>query len=142
MMLFSIWNLGVTMDTLAGQAQKSDSYVYAMGLGSIITIIELTSVPFFRWQPNYRIASYAVSVSVLGLIFGLLIAGFSLAGGDKLNAKIQFWTLAVLLVMWLVAACLTTFVGPFITTGNGYFAVWASTIFTGMAFADVQSELQ
>lgn len=144
MMLFSVWNMGVTADTITSQAKKSEPWVYAMTLGSIITIIELTARFPWRFHPNKGIASYGLSVAVVSIVFGLVIFTFSMIGNEarKLDPNVRLWTLAILVVLWLVAACLTTFIGPFTNTGNGYFAVWGCTIVSGLAFASVQSEIQ
>ena len=39
----------------------------------------------------------------------------------------------LLSVAWIVEACLVTFNGPFIYTGNGYFASWAAAATSSMA---------
>lgn len=144
MLLFSIWNLGVTADAIATQAKKSEPWVHVMTFGSIVTIIELTARYSWRFHPYKGIASYGLSVAVISIVFGLIIAAFSIIGNEdrKIDPKIRLWTLVALLVLWLVTACLTTFVGPFTITGNGYFAVWGCTIASGLAFANVQSEMQ
>jgi|Transcript_13318 hypothetical protein len=144
MMLFSVWNMGVNADTITSQAKKSEPWIYATTLGSIITIIELTARYTWKYHPQKEIASYGLSVAVVSIVFGLVIFTFSMIGNEdrKLDPKIRLWTLATLIVLWLVAACLTTFIGPFTITGNGYFAVWGCTIASGLAFASVQSEIQ
>lgn len=143
MMIFAIWNFGITVDDITEQAKNSDSIIYGMILGSVIAIIELTTGPVpYQWQSNKGIASYALAVAVISIVFGLVTMGMSRFAKDELNPKIRFWCLLVILVLWIAAACLTTFIGPFLTTGNGYFAVWGSVVFAVMAFVDTQKELQ
>mmetsp|Transcript_18609 Transcript_18609/g.46168 ORF Transcript_18609/g.46168 Transcript_18609/m.46168 type:complete len:414 (-) Transcript_18609:371-1612(-) len=146
MMIFSIWNMGVTADTITSQAKKSEPWIYAMTLGSIITIIELTARYTWRFQSQTQkgISGYGLSVAVVSIVFGLVIFTFTMIGNEdrKLDPKIRLWTVSILIVLWLVAACLTTFIGPFTVTGNGYFAVWGCTIAAGLAFASIQSETQ
>lgn len=143
MMIFAIWNFGVSIDDVKDQAKKSESIIYAMILGSVIAIIELTTGPLpFQNRSNKGIASYTLAVAVIAIVFGLVTVGISRFGKDKIDAEIRFWCLLLILVLWIVAACLTTFVGPFLTTGNGYFAVWGSAVFAGMAFVETQKERQ
>lgn len=142
MMLFSIWNFGITIEDLAEHARKTDSCIYGMSLSSIIATIALGS----DWKyGTYRgVAGFALSVCVFAILFGLATVYFSkfARGGTQLDPKIKFWCIAAVLVLWILAACLTTFIGPFLTTGNGYFSVWASVVFTGLAFAEAQKESQ
>jgi len=134
MMIFAIWNFGISVDDVKDQAKKSETVIYAMILGSVIAIIELTTGPLpFQYRSNKGIASYTVAVAVIAIVFGLVTMGMSRFGKDKIDTEIQFWCLLLILVLWIVAACLTTFIGPFLTTGNGYFAVWGSAVFAGMA---------
>lgn len=136
--------MGLTADAIASQAKKSEPWIHLVTFGSIVTIIELTARYSWRFHPNKGIASYGLSVAVVSIVFGLVIAVFSMIGNEdrKLDPKIRMWVLVVLLVLWLLTACLTTFIGPFTITGNGYFAVWGCTIALGLAFANVQSEMQ
>jgi hypothetical protein len=144
MVLFSIWNLGVTKDTILDASKKSDMWINIMSFGSIITIAGLTAGGGWQYQPNKGVASYALSVAVISLVFGIVVRAFSMFLDDdkQLDPRIRMYTLAALLLLWIVAACLTTFIGPFLTTSNGYFAVWASVIATGMALTGAQSETQ
>lgn len=140
MMLFSIWNFGFTFEDLTKNAKDTDSCIYGLMLASIIVTIALSS----GWKyGTYRgIAGFALSVCVFSMLFGLATVYFAKfsRGGARLDPKIKFWCIAVLLVLWILAACLTTFVGPFLTTGNGYFSVWASVVFSGLAFVEAQKE--
>lgn len=145
MMLFSIWNFGVTVD-LAETVRGADSCIYGMTLASLITLIELTAgwagMPW-KWRPYSGISSYCLAVSVVGLLFGLTTAILAKVqgGGKQLSPLIRFWFVVVLSVMWIVAACLSTFIGPFLTTGNGYFAVWGAVLFCGLSFSTIQEEM-
>jgi len=143
MLLFSIWNLGVTTDSIKDSAKTVDTWISAMSLGSIITIVELTTFYPWRFHPYKGISSYGLAVSTITLVFGLVVFGMSKFGspGSGIDAKIKMYILAGLLVLWIITACLTTFIGPFLVTGNGYFAVWGTAIFAGMAFSGVQAEL-
>lgn len=141
MMLCSIWNLGVTTDSIKDQARKSDTWIHALSLGSLVTIIELsTYLDGFVFQYK-EISGFGLFVAVSSFIFGLVVVIMSMFAPGKLDAKIKMYALGAFLVLWIIAASLTTFVGPFLSTGNGYFAAWGSVFAAAMAFSGVQGEL-
>jgi len=91
----------------------------------------LMPTPATFWPiPKYRgVAIYALVVSVLSLIHALVTAGFAAVSrrtnqNRRCNAKFQLIFMAVGAILWILVACLTTFIGPFTTTGNAYFAAW------------------
>jgi hypothetical protein len=143
MMLCSIWNMGVTTDSIKDQAKKSDAWIHALSLGSLVTIIELsTFLDGFRFFGSYvGISGYGLFVACSSLLFGLVVVIMSMVAPGKLDAKIKMYTLGAFLVLWIIAACLTTFQGPFLNTGNGYFAAWGSVFAAAMAFSGAQGEL-
>jgi len=53
----------------------------------------------------------------------------------------KFIVLSVLTVLWLVLACLVTFSGPFVTTGNGYFSAWAGCACVSFATFNAKKEI-
>ena len=71
-------------------------------------------------------------------IYGLSLACFSTVvvlvlmmmdrKGNAIKGVMNLALMTLLSVMWLVAACLVTFDGPFTATGNGYFSAWAACI--------------
>lgn len=71
-------------------------------------------------------------------IYGLFLACFSTLcmlaiiymdkKGKPLSQMINLVLMACLSILWLVAACLVTFDGPFTETSNGYFSAWAALI--------------
>ena len=140
-MLASIWNLGVTADSISAQVKKSDTWIHALSLGSLVTLIELSTHLNSFFPTDKGICGYGLFVAVASLIFGLVVVIMSMAAPGKLDPKIKMYILVGLLVLWIITACLTTFIGPFLITGNGYFAVWGSAAFAGMALSGVQSEL-
>jgi len=146
MLLCAVWNFGITPDDLVKQYENTDSVVYGLVATSVVTIVELTAGVSWGIRSNKGIAAYALAVSVISIVFGLVTAGFSVMaarnGTDKLNAKIGFWIVLVVFVMSIISAFLTTFIGPFYTTGNGYFAVWGSALFSGLACSKLRKEMQ
>lgn len=122
---------------------------------------------FFR--DHKTICNYGLVVATLSILLGLVTFGFHVRKSIRdfmqgplpgqplpqtprgtpqpptstktLHLEIRFWIISIMLALWIILACLTTFVGPFLMTGNGYFAVWASTFFSGLAFMNVQKEI-
>ena len=166
MVCFSIASLGVTTDMLVEAARNTDGCLCGLTLCSVAVIMELTvgfgrpprRLPWRWFRSHLHIANYALVVGTLSVVLGLGAFGFYIrdlvrgspppppAGAPPTLTEVRwlevrFWTLFVLLAMWIVAACLATFIGPFLATGNGYFAVWASVFFTGRAFLNVQKDI-
>jgi len=84
-------------------------------------------------------------------IYGLSLACFSTLTvfvliamdkrGTSISSLMNFGLMAVLGIMWLVAACLVTFDGPFKATGNGYFSAWAACITALYAAAAAKKQM-
>jgi len=84
-------------------------------------------------------------------IYGLSLACFSTLivfvlmamdkRGTSISSLMNFGLMAVLGIMWLVAACLVTFDGPFKATGNGYFSAWAACITALYAAAAAKKQM-
>jgi hypothetical protein len=73
----------------------------------------------------------SIYILILACFTVCLVGGiFYMERGDtpKVGPAIQFYVLALSSVMWIVAAALVTFDGPFTFTGNGYFASWMAAI--------------
>ena len=65
---------------------------------------------------------YATIVAGLTLIFVFSTSFHYTCQGDRVLGECV--VLTILSVLWIVAACAVTFSGPFLFTGNGYFASW------------------
>mmetsp|Transcript_15714 Transcript_15714/g.27932 ORF Transcript_15714/g.27932 Transcript_15714/m.27932 type:complete len:300 (-) Transcript_15714:160-1059(-) len=68
-------------------------------------------------------ASYAIAAGIVSFIIGLV----QLLAANKLSDGARKYMMMFLVVWWLIAFVVLTFVNPFRTVGNGYFATAACT---------------
>ena len=61
------------------------------------------------------------TVSVFFVVLMFFIA-------ERLNNTVQSALYGLLVVLWIIVACVLTIVGPFEELGNGYFASWAGLL--------------
>eukprot|EP00536_Pseudo-nitzschia_multiseries_P004725 jgi/Psemu1/295679/fgenesh1_pm.80_\ len=66
--------------------------------------------------------------SLMGLCACAAIVVIALIDHMGYRTTVKFGFLAVFAVLWFVLAFLVTFRGPFVTTGNGYFASWCGAM--------------
>jgi len=151
MLIFAFINYGVTREKFVNECHNADSCVYGLTIVSIIMLIELstytsTDTPAGSWRTrnDMGIATYTLVVSILTILYGLLTAGIARLTSDnvRLDPKIRLGFMFVFVILWILAACLTTFIGPFLTTGNGYFAAWGAVVCTVAAFVDTKREVE
>lgn len=95
----------------------------------IIALIDWVGGGTFQTESIYAMVVACITVVlVLAHIYKEKKEGDGDGGG-----MVMFGVLAFFSVLWLVLACLVTFRGPFIATGNGYFAsVSVIIIYVGM----------
>jgi len=87
----------------------------------IIALIDWVGGGLFRGESIYAMVVACITVLlVLVHIYKEKKEGDGDGGG-----MVMFGVLAFFAALWVVMACLVTFRGPFIATGNGYFASWA-----------------
>ena len=107
------------------------------GLGSVMGHLAASVVFLVSCIPKVNTLTTG-SKSRNNAIYGLSLACFSTLcmlaiismdkKGNPLSKMINLVLMVCLSLLWLVAACLVTFRGPFTETGNGYFSVWAAMI--------------
>ena len=140
MLLAAFWNNGVTRKMIEGLLNNADSCIYGLSLTSIILIIELIVELHFvnlkeqgqddnvqqkYWkkliQPD--ISLYTLILSVISLLYGLVTAGMSrLTNNDyRIDPKLQLIFINFIIILWIIAAALCTFIGPFVVSFNSIF---------------------
>eukprot|EP00192_Tetraselmis_astigmatica_P019010 CAMPEP_0117656556 /NCGR_PEP_ID=MMETSP0804-20121206/4868_1 /TAXON_ID=1074897 /ORGANISM="Tetraselmis astigmatica, Strain CCMP880" /LENGTH=255 /DNA_ID=CAMNT_0005462967 /DNA_START=150 /DNA_END=917 /DNA_ORIENTATION=+ len=68
---------------------------------------------------------WAISVGTISLVFSSVLT-FLMFKKSDLYEKIAPYGSGFLCVWWVLGAGITTFQGPFITVGNGYFGAWGA----------------
>lgn len=79
-------------------------------------------------------AIYALVLGILSVVVAVVFLALNHAGKQSdAKSKVEFVLMLMLAIMWIIMACLTTFQGPFVVLGNGYFGSWAGVIATVVA---------
>ena len=87
----------------------------------------------FHWQ-----SVFALIVSLITI----LTATYFLTKFQK-NSKLPnqaFKVMVLMSMLWIFVAGVTTFSGPFLVTGNGYFSVWAGAILSVVACREAHQD--
>mmetsp|Transcript_47963 Transcript_47963/g.95427 ORF Transcript_47963/g.95427 Transcript_47963/m.95427 type:complete len:279 (-) Transcript_47963:208-1044(-) len=81
----------------------------------------------------------ALIAAILSVIFVIVLFALDKAG-HAVPAKVKLVLLIAVAIMWIVVACVVTFRGPFLVTGNGYFGVWIAALCSAMEVSTVLGE--
>jgi hypothetical protein len=110
MVIFSAIHCGVSTEQVKETVQGTSSFT-GLGIASIVMIVAISydvGVDSYRGNSIYTLVLSCLTIVFVG---GLL---FMRIKTDKtFPAMYEFFTLAVFSIMWIVAACLVTFNGPF-----------------------------
>ena len=101
-----------------------------VGLGFCSFLVLLSTLSYFGTQFHWQ-SVFALIVSLI-TIFAV---GYFLVKFQK-NSKLPnqaFNIMVAMSMLWIFVAGVTTFSGPFLVTGNGYFSVWAGAIMSVVA---------
>ena len=119
----SAQSLGATAENAVGAAAEGLGELCGVAATSLVVI--LATIPAIGdGKTSVGEATYGLVLACLTLLFAIYVV-WAKGRGNAPGAGLYFVSLACLSVCWVVMACLTTFRGPFLATGNGYFASWA-----------------
>jgi hypothetical protein len=126
---FAAWGLVVaSMIAVGVTGSEAKSVVGRMGallgLGASSIVVMIAIIPYLSSKDAYRNSEiYAVTVACCSIVVVIVYQKFIKGGG-----MVKFLVLAFFAILWIVLACIVTFEGPFLTTGNGYFGSWGGAI--------------
>lgn len=124
MVVCSAAALGLSANTFVSSVQGVGALVGLLA-ASIVVIIAI-SPSLGKGHPYRNESIYTITVASITLVVTLVhIAKEKKQGQEKNGGIVAVITLGFFAILWLVLAGLTTFRGPFLSTGNGYFASWA-----------------
>lgn len=122
----SAMTMGITGDAFRSRIEGLGSL---LGLGGCSVIVIIALIEFVGTEES---SVYAMVVTVFTIVLVAVVLYFekkhALTTKTKMFMRVKFGLLALFALLWLILACLVTFRGPFVTTGNGYFASWAGMV--------------
>lgn len=127
LVLFSLMALGVTTEAVRSQASTLGKYNGLL----VATIIQLCAIIPEMGSGNGR-ATYSLVLCILTIMAVLAFGAYPIIDPFKLPI------FALFSILWLVMACLVTFKGPFVETGNGYFSAWMGCVLAVMIAASLK----
>lgn len=115
--------LGLSANTFKSSVQGVGALVGLLAASIVVIIAISPHVGKNSLYRNHSIYTISVASVTLAVILVHMYKEHKL-GHEKSGGIVALITLVFFAILWLVVAGLTTFRGPFLTTGNGYFAVW------------------
>jgi hypothetical protein len=140
MLLFAFGTCGMTYQWLTKElTHNSTIFMYGLTISSIMVIIALTTDQCNTYNNNWeyhaykQIAIYTLVVCIISILYGIAVVVLSKlpSGNFQFGHKQRLVCTTILIILWIITACLTTFVGPFaLKVDNGYISVWSSVTFS------------
>lgn len=78
-----------------------------------------------------RVKSYnfeGAGVSIAAGAITLIVCAYLIGMFNDIAKNVIKLTAVLLFVLWVITAGICTYMGPFLLTGNGFFAVWLSAL--------------
>jgi len=121
MAVFGVMAIGVGSESMRSAVRGMGSL---MGLLASSIIVLIAIAPFVsRDSPD---TIYAIVIASVTIVITLAFMFVENEGGRR--GAVVFVILSIFALFWIVLACLVTFRGPFLVTGNGYFGSWAGAV--------------
>ena len=98
-----------------------------LNLGAAALVVMISLLPnLIEGVPEYQTEVYIATAcaSLTMIVVGLFLTLKLCTWNTSKNACGESLVLSCIACAWVVIACLVTFRGPFLETGNGYFASW------------------
>jgi len=132
--VFATMALGIDVATLKETATHNGVNAPTLGMfaSSVVLLVAISTHGIHKNEPDFAELVYALVVSLLTIV--VCAVKFLLSGNDNGSDNsgqadsTGFVLLMVFSILWVTAACLVTFRGPFIDTGNGYFGAWGGAL--------------
>ena len=130
MAIFAAMAIGyanIPLDDNVRKATKGQNLLLGLGACAIVCIVACAPHLYERKFEFLGESIFAIVVSA----WTLLLAAHFVCGKRQRQgntAVLESIALVAIAVHWVVAAAMTTFRGPFNSTGNGYFAMWAGAV--------------
>jgi hypothetical protein len=114
MVIFAVQHCGATQQFKEGV--ESLNSLTGLGVASIIMVIAISYDVGVKNNKGNSIYTLILSCFTIVLVGGIVYV--ELKARTIIPAAFQFYTLTVFAIMWIVAACLVTFDGPFVVSEN------------------------
>ena len=108
------------------------------GLGCCSFLVILATYPYLGLDDYYWESIFTFVISVLTVIAVLYF--LHKHQKDSTFPGLAFHTLLLLALLWILLAGVSTLRGPFLVTGNGYFASWGGAIFSAIAAKEAKTK--
>lgn len=90
---------------------------------SIVTILASIS-PLRERTPRFEGAGLSIAAGAVTLIVCAYLIGMN----KDIAKNVMKLTVILLFLLWVITASVCTYIGPFLITGNGFFACWLSAL--------------
>lgn len=133
---FASWGLAIFSSLAMGINSLTDDVKEAtagmtsmLGLGACSVVVLIALIGDYK-EYEWIVKGEMIFGLIICITSILLVANFTYfrTMGNATLKKMEFPTLAVFAILWILSACFNTFRGPFEETSNGYFASWGGAI--------------
>ncbi|GAX78163.1 hypothetical protein CEUSTIGMA_g5605.t1 [Chlamydomonas eustigma] len=114
---------------------SANSIVYFILAASVVELIAAAlNCQGLTLQASYNLCTnsfnaWAVAVGTISTAFTFIFAIMTLVANNMAEKMAPVLSI-FLVLLWIPGAFVTTFNGPFLNTGNGYYASWAAFLFS------------